>query len=93
MEEEKPITRACRIVGGASQLARSLRVSPPSVSQWISGRRQVPAERCPAIERATGGAVTCEELRPDVDWAYLRGTRCEGKVSPATTAQPEKEAA
>ncbi|MDT4679101.1 transcriptional regulator, partial [Escherichia coli] len=30
-------------------------------------------ERCPAIEKATGGAVTCEELRPDIDWAYLRG--------------------
>jgi len=28
----------------------------------------------PAIERATKGAVRCEELRPDVDWAYLRGT-------------------
>lgn len=27
-----------------------------------------------AIERESGGAVICEELRPDVDWAYLRGT-------------------
>ncbi len=27
-----------------------------------------------AIERETNRAVTCEELRPDVDWAYLRGT-------------------
>jgi DNA-binding transcriptional regulator YdaS (Cro superfamily) len=36
----------------------------------------VPAERCPQIERATDGAVTCEELRPDLaeHWAYLRGT-------------------
>lgn len=25
-----------------------------------------------AIERESAGAVTCEELRPDVDWAYLR---------------------
>lgn len=25
------------------------------------------------IERESGGVVTCEELRPDVDWAYLRG--------------------
>jgi DNA-binding transcriptional regulator YdaS (Cro superfamily) len=32
----------------------------------------VPADRCPVIERETGGAVRCEELRPDVDWAYLR---------------------
>lgn len=27
-----------------------------------------------AIERESCGRVTCEELRPDVDWAYLRGT-------------------
>ena len=27
------------------------------------------------IERESFGAVRCEELRPDVDWAYLRGTR------------------
>lgn len=27
-----------------------------------------------AIERETGGKVRCEELRPDVDWAYLRRT-------------------
>lgn len=28
-----------------------------------------------AIDRETGGMVRCEELRPDVDWAYLRGTK------------------
>lgn len=26
------------------------------------------------IERESLGAVRCEDLRPDVDWAYLRGT-------------------
>lgn len=26
------------------------------------------------VERESGGAVRCESLRPDVDWAYLRGT-------------------
>lgn len=29
---------------------------------------------CINIERESGGAVPCEDLRPDVDWAYLRGT-------------------
>lgn len=28
-----------------------------------------------AIERESAGAVRCESLRPDVDWAYLRGTQ------------------
>lgn len=27
------------------------------------------------LERESGGIVSCEELRPDVDWAFLRGTR------------------
>lgn len=27
-----------------------------------------------AIDRESGGKVRCEDLRPDVDWAYLRGT-------------------
>ena len=59
--------------GRASSLGRSMGITPVLVSQWASGR-QVPAERCPEIEKATLGAVTCEELRPDVDWAYLRST-------------------
>lgn len=28
-----------------------------------------------AIDRESGGVVPCESLRPDVDWAYLRGRR------------------
>jgi DNA-binding transcriptional regulator YdaS (Cro superfamily) len=27
------------------------------------------------IERESAGQVRCEEIRPDVDWAYIRGTR------------------
>ena len=60
--------------GAASYLGRALGAAPSLISLWASGERQVPAERCPAIERLTRGAVTCEELRPDVDWAVLRGT-------------------
>lgn len=26
------------------------------------------------IERESSGVVRCEDLRPDVDWSYLRGT-------------------
>lgn len=58
--------------GRSSSLARELGVSSVMVSQWVVGRKLVPAERCPSIERATQGVVRCEDLRPDVDWAYLR---------------------
>lgn len=62
--------------GRARELAVALGIKDPAnaalIYQWSSGVRVVPAERCPAIERATGGAVRCEELRPDVDWSALR---------------------
>lgn len=60
--------------GLATQLGKLIAVNASLISQWASGARQIPAERCPEIEKATNGAVTCEELRPDVDWSYLRGT-------------------
>jgi DNA-binding transcriptional regulator YdaS (Cro superfamily) len=58
--------------GSTRDLALRLGVAPQLVTQWSTGSRQVPAERCPVIERLTGGQVTCEELRPDVEWSVLR---------------------
>jgi len=60
--------------GRAASLGRELGIPSVLISQWANGTRQVPAERCPEIEKATAGIVTCEDLRPDVDWKYLRGT-------------------
>ena len=68
------ILEAAEVVGGQAALARKLGVAPPTINQWVNGTRPIPAERCPEIEAATG--VRCEDLRPDVDWAYLRGTGC-----------------
>lgn len=36
-----------------------------------AGRKKPSVETCVSIERASGRAVTCEQLRPDVDWRYL----------------------
>lgn len=58
--------------GNASALARACGVTPGAVLFWRDGRRKVPADLCPRIEAVTGGAVTCEELRPDVLWGVLR---------------------
>lgn len=81
--------------GGGMQLARAVGVSQVLISLWKTGARQVPAEHCPSIEKATGGAVRCEDLRPDVDWAYLRSTDCDlAKVGAGDTApEPHQEAA
>lgn len=56
-------------------MASALGVKQPTISEWLRGDRQVPAERCPVIERETrarGAVVLCEELRSDVPWAVLR---------------------
>lgn len=68
-------------------LAKALGVQPPSISDWITGKKQVPAERCPSIEQFTDRQVTCEEMRPDVDWAYLRNSRPELAQAQAEPAQ------
>lgn len=61
-------------MGGQAGLARAIGVQQQHVWNWINRSGNVPAEHCPAIERATAGAVRCEDLRPDVAWDVLRGT-------------------
>lgn len=63
-------------MGSQKALADAIGVSSKTVWAWLN-REAVPAEYCPAIERATNGAVRCEDLRPDVDWAYLRNSTNE----------------
>jgi DNA-binding transcriptional regulator YdaS (Cro superfamily) len=67
MEHISPIEKAVLAVGGLTTLARMLKVSPPTVHEWKTLKRPVPPGRCVAIVRATNGAVTLQELRPD-DW-------------------------
>lgn len=38
----------------------------------VYGHRRAGESLAIAIDRESGGTVTVEELRPDVDWAYLR---------------------
>ncbi len=65
------IQKAVGIVGSQEKLANALGLKNyQNVQYWL--RNGVPVKYCPAIERLTCGAVRCEDLRPDVDWAYLR---------------------
>ncbi len=56
-------------LGGPTAVARMVGCRVPSVIEWR--KRGIPADRCPAIERATMGAVTCETLRPDAAWSRI----------------------
>ena len=66
--------------GVAARMAEAYGVSDQTVSWWRKGERdgrpvKFPAEHCIDAERRTreaGHVVLCEELRPDVDWSYLR---------------------
>lgn len=85
------LNQAISHLGGQTALAHAVKVKQQQVWNWInrSGGR-VPAEHCPAIERATGGAVRCEDLRPDVEWAVLRICTHVNTITPAIppTAAP-----
>lgn len=75
MKANPHVKRAWKLVGGSVPLARMLSIGQSTLSEWHTGRRLVPADVCINIEKVTGGVVRCEELRPDIDWAYLRSDR------------------
>ena len=64
-----PVRILIQRAGGAYKLAHEITrrfpdkpLTPQAIYQW----RQVPAARCKQIEEITGGALTRQELRPDV---------------------------
>lgn len=65
-------------------LAKRLGVSQGMIWQWANERSRITAERAIQIEIATDGKVTVEEMRPDVDWAYLRAS---GRLLPESTPE------
>ena len=53
--------------GRSLVVARALGVSPPVVSDWVTGKKAIPASHCKAITRLSEGLVSCQEMRP-TDW-------------------------
>lgn len=49
--------------------------------QVSRGNRRAGESLAINIERESGGDIRCEELRPDVDWGYIRGTSQETKAA------------
>jgi DNA-binding transcriptional regulator YdaS (Cro superfamily) len=45
------------------------------LKQVAYGNRRAGAALAVGIERESAGSVTCEQLRADIDWAYLRGSK------------------
>lgn len=51
--------------------AAELGLNEQYLYQCLSGRVRTPIERCPGLEKALGGVVTVEQLRPDVRWVRI----------------------
>lgn len=66
------IRKTVDLLGGVKSAAAHLDVSHQLVYFWLQGERRFPADKCPLVEKLTGGAVRCEDLRPDVAWGVLR---------------------
>jgi len=66
--ENKALLKAFELLGSQAELARRLNATRPQVNEWTKRQRPVPLARCQQIEDATDGRVTCEQLRPDVEW-------------------------
>jgi len=54
--------------GKHKELALLIGGHPPDISNWSTGARPVPPHKCVAIEAATKGQVTRQDLRPDDYW-------------------------
>ncbi len=67
-----PLDVAAAAVGDRAAFAKALNVTYATIGNWKS--RGTPVDRCIDVEKLSRGAVTCEQLRPDIDWGYLRGT-------------------
>lgn len=68
MTPAEAASSAAKKVGSKAELARLLKVRPPTVSGWCAGERPVPAARAVQIELITKGEVTREELCPSFPW-------------------------
>jgi len=56
--------------GRQASLARAIGAHAPDISRWAEGKRPIPVIHAAAIESATGGLVTRQEMFPN-DWARI----------------------
>lgn len=57
-----------RRLGGPKRVSEICACKAPSVHSWV----RIPVARCPSLELASRGAVTVEEMRPDLRWIRVK---------------------
>jgi DNA-binding transcriptional regulator YdaS (Cro superfamily) len=60
------IIAAVKLFSSQSEFARIIGVKQPSVFGWMSGKTKPSAKSAIKIEKATNGALTRAEIRPDI---------------------------
>jgi DNA-binding transcriptional regulator YdaS (Cro superfamily) len=60
------LAQAVRLLGSQIKTGKAIGVSGQAVSEVLRRGRRVPAEWCLKLQKATGGAVTANALRPDL---------------------------
>ena len=70
--------KAIQIAGSKAALARGLGITPWALSKWNFNK--IPEERCLSIEEITKKEVKAEQLRPDINWAFVRSTKNSNKA-------------
>lgn len=74
MKSAEAAKEASRLLGSQAEMARRLRVKAPTVNQWCSGKRAVPARLAIEIEVLTGGAVDRASLCPAFPWSQIQSS-------------------
>lgn len=71
MKSAEAAKEASRLLGSQAEMARLLRVTAPTVNQWCSGERAVPAKRALQIEVLTEGQIKKVDLCPSFPWGQV----------------------
>lgn len=71
MKSAEAAKEASRLLGSQAEMARLLQVTAPTVNQWCSGERAVPAKRALQIEALTEGQIKKADLCPSFPWAQI----------------------
>lgn len=72
IEVMNAIERAISALGGVSQLASAIGVGQSAISNLVARGGAPSPANCVAIEKATKGSVTCEEIRDDIKWQRVK---------------------
>ena len=76
-------------------LARALGIQPPTVSDWVIGKKRIPLDKVRPIETFTQGAVTRRHMRPNdylIHWPELAEAQAQ-TAPPAIKSIAQAEAA